>query len=61
MLEFAFGKEGEETIQMIGQWNAERNEEINYVATGVFVEIKNEIFNKFYADEITAEECARQL
>ena len=60
-LENAFGEGNEEAIQMIDQWNSERNE-ANFLSHSImlYVEIRK-ITDEFYAGRMTAEECARQV
>ncbi len=60
MLESAFGEGKEEAIQMIDQWNSERNEANFLSHSYVLYDEIRKITDEFYGGRMTAEECARQ-
>ena len=61
MLEHAFGEGNEEAIQMIDQWNSERNEPNFFSNSYVLYDAIREVTDKFYEGRMTAEECAREV
>jgi multiple sugar transport system substrate-binding protein len=61
MLEAQFGEGHEEAVQMIDQWNSERNESCEFVNTFVLLDAKYYIQEEFFSGRTSAEECARQI
>ena len=61
LLEDVFREEDEEAVQSIDRWNSEVNERSFIFAAYALYEPIQEIAEEFFAERITAEECARQM